>query len=102
MAVLIAEWEDKLLNVWNSTKWLVERLWVGTAVAWIHSLNQAARFIATYHDIQQEDRRIVEELPHLRNEGMLGCTRRVLHPRVERNNSFDDFGLKAMLLMGWH
>jgi hypothetical protein len=97
---LIAEWEHKLQKVWNSTKWLIERLRVG--YSGMDSLNQAARFIATYHDIQQEDCRIVEKLLHLRNEGMLGCTRRVLHPHVERNNSFDDFGLKAMLLIGWH
>lgn len=25
-----------------------------------------------------------------------------LHPRVERNDAIENFGLKVMLLMGWH
>ena len=66
------------------------------------SLNQAARFIAAYADVPQEHRRLVEELLGLRDAGVLSRLRYALHPRVERNDRIENFGLKAMLLMGWH
>lgn len=95
-----AGWEPKPLKIWNRTKWLVQRLLADNRG--MDSLNQAARFIATYPDIPQEKRLIVEELLQLREAGVLTRMRYVLHPRVERNDAIENFGLKAMLLMGWH
>jgi glycosyltransferase involved in cell wall biosynthesis len=96
----VAGWEPKPLKIWNRTKWLVRRLL--TDSRGMDSLNQAARFIATYPDIPQENRQLVEELLRLRDAGVLSRTRYVLHPRVQRNDAIENLGLKAMLLMGWH
>lgn len=96
----VAGREPKPLKIWNRTKWLVQRLLADNRG--MDSLNQAARFIATYPDIPQESRQIVEELLRLRDAGTLSRMRYVLHPRVKRNDAIENFGLKAMLLMGWH
>lgn len=96
----VAGMEPKPLKIWNRIKWLMQRLLAGNRG--MDSLNQAAHFIATYPDIPQESRQIVEELLRLRDAGMLSRMRYVLHPRVERNDAIENFGLKAMLLMGWH
>lgn len=96
----VAGWEPTPLKIWTRTKWLAQRLLADRPG--MDSLNQAERFIATYTDIHQENRRMVEELLHLRDAGVLSRMRYVLHPRVERNDAIENFGLKAMLLMGWH
>lgn len=96
----VAGWEPKPRKIWNRTKWLAQRLLADKRG--MDSLNQAARFISTYPDIPQESRRIVEELLGLRDAGLLSRLRYVLHPRVERNDAIENFGLKAMMLMGWH
>lgn len=96
----VAGWEPRLLKIWNRTKWLVQRLL--TDSRGMDSLNQAARFIATYPDIPKEHRQVVEELLHLRDAGLLSRLRYVLHPSVERNDVIENFGLKVMLLIGWH
>lgn len=95
-----AGWEPKPLKIWNRTKWLAQRLLADNRG--MDSLNQATRFIAAYPDISQENRQIVEELLCLRDAGVLSRIHYVLHPRVERNDAIENFGLKAMLLMGWH
>lgn len=96
----VAGWEPRLLKIWNRTRWLVQRLQTGSRG--MDSLNQAAHFIATYPDIPQERRHLVEELLRLRYAGLLSRLRYILHPRVERNDVLENFGLKVMLLMGWH
>jgi rhamnosyltransferase len=96
----VAGWEPKPRKIWNRTKWLAQRLLADKRG--MDSLSQAERFISTYPDIPQERRRIVEELLGLRDAGLLSRLRYVLHPRVERNDAIENFGLKAMLLMGWH
>ena len=95
----VAGWERKPLKIWNRTRGLVRRLLRDSRG--LESLNQAARFIATYPDVPQESRQIVEELLRLRDADMLSRARYALHPRVERNDVIENFGLKAMLLMGW-
>ena len=92
--------EPKPLKIWNRTRWLVQRLLANNHG--MDSLQQAEHFIATYTDIPQESRMIVEELLRLRNAGVLIRMRYALRPRVERNDAIENFGLKAMLLMGWH
>lgn len=92
--------ERKPYKIVNRTKQLVRRLLtkkVGT-----DSINQAMRFINTYSDIVPEKRMIVEELIRLRNLDVLSRARYVLHPKIERNDATENFGLKLMLLMGWH
>lgn len=96
----VTGWEPKPLKIWNRTKWLIQRLLAKKRG--MDSLNQAARFIATYPDIPQESRQIVEELLRLRDAGILSRLRYTMHPQVERNDPLENFGLKAMLLMGWH
>ena len=96
----VAGWERRPLKIWNRTKWLVERLLAD--IRGMDSLNQAARFIAIYPDIPEESRKFVEELLHLRDAGVLSRIRYALHPHVERNDAIENFGLKVMLLMGWH
>lgn len=96
----VAGWEPRPLKIWNRTKWLIQRLRADRRG--MDSLNQAARFIATYPDAPQESRRIVEELLRLRDAGVLSRMRYAFHPRVKRNDAIENFGLKAMLLMGWH
>lgn len=96
----ITGWEPKPLKIWNRTKWLVQRLL--SDKQGMDSLNQTACFIATYPDIPQESRQLVEELLHLRNSGVLSRMRYVLHPNAQRNDAVENFGLKIMLLMGWH
>lgn len=96
----VAGWEPKPLKIWNRTKWLTKRLLADNRG--MDSLNQATRFIATYPDIPQESRRIVEELLRLRDASVLNRMRYVLRPRVARNDAIENFGLKVMLLMGWH
>jgi hypothetical protein len=68
----------------------------------LDSLGQAVRFMATYPDVPQQSRQMVEELLRLRDAGVLSRMRYALHPRVERNDVIENVGLKAMLLMGWH
>lgn len=96
----VAGWEPRLLKIWNRTKWLIQRLLADNCG--MDSLSQAACFIATYPDIPQEKYLIVEELLQLREAGVLARMRYVLCPRVERNDTIENFGLKVMLLMGWH
>lgn len=96
----VAGWEPKPLKIWNRTRWLAQRLLADNCG--MDSLNQAACFIATYPDIPQESRQIVEELLRLRDAGWLERMRYVLHPRVGRNDLIENLGLKIMLLMGWH
>jgi glycosyltransferase involved in cell wall biosynthesis len=96
----VAGWEPKPLKIWNRTRWLVRRLLADNRG--MDSLNQAERFIATYPDIPQQSRLLVEELLRLRGAGALSRLRYVLHPRVERNDAIENFGLKVMLLMRWH
>jgi glycosyltransferase involved in cell wall biosynthesis len=96
----VAGWEPKPLKLWNRTKCLIQRLMAKKSG--MDSLNQAARFLATYPDIPQEQREITEELLFLRNTCIFRRMRYALHPRIERNDAMENFGLKAMLLMGWH
>lgn len=96
----VAGWEPRPLKMWNRSKELVRRL-LGDSRG-MDSLSQAARFIATYPDIPQESRQIVEEVLRLRDASLLSRMRYALHPRVERNDVIENVGLKVMLLMGWH
>ena len=96
----VTGWVPKPLKLWNRTKWLIQRLLADNRG--MDSLNQATRFIATYSEIPQENRRIVEELIRLRDAGALSRMRYVLQPHAQRNDVLENFGLKAMLLMGWH
>jgi rhamnosyltransferase len=96
----VAGWEPKPLKIWNRTKWLIQRLLADRHG--MDSINQAVRFAATYPDLPQESRQIVEELVRLRDTGLLGRMRYALHPCVERNDTVENLGLKVMLLMGWH
>ncbi len=96
----VAGWEPRPLKLWHRTRSLVRRL--VTDRRGMDSLNQAARFIAAYADVPRENRRLVEELLGLRDAGVLNRLRYALHPRVKRNDRIENFGLKAMLLMGWH
>lgn len=96
----VTGWEPKPLKIWNRTKWLIQRLLADNRG--MDSLNQAVRFITTYPEIPQENRWIVEELLRLRDTGVLGRIRYAIHPRVERNDVIENFGLKVMLLFGWH
>lgn len=96
----VVGWEPRWIKIGNRSRKLVQRL-LGDNRG-MDSLNQAAFFIATYPDIAQEHCRIVEELLRLRHAGLLSRLRYALHPRVERNDVLENFGLKIMLLMGWH
>lgn len=96
----VAGWEPKVLKIYNRTKWLIQRLLAGKRG--MDSLNQAAYFIATYSDIPQQKRRIVEELLGLRTANVLCRILYALAPRVVRNDATENFGLRIMFLMGWH
>lgn len=96
----ITGWEPKPLRLWNRTKGLVRRV-LGNKRK-LDSLNQASSFVATYPDIAQKNRQIVEEVLRLRDVGMLSRLRYVLSPRVKHNDAIENFGLKIALLMGWH
>jgi len=96
----VAGWEPRAWKIWHRTKSLARRLMADRRG--MDSLNQAARFIAAYPDVPEEDRQLVEELLRLRDAGVLTRLRYALHPRVGRNDRIENFGLKAMLLMGWH
>jgi glycosyltransferase involved in cell wall biosynthesis len=96
----VAGWEPRLKKITHRTKSLIQRL--QTDQQGMDSLNQAARFIATYPDVPEGSRQIVEELLRLRNTGVLERLKYALHSRVERNDVIENFGLKVMLLFGWH
>ena len=93
--------ESKPLKLWNRLLWLAQRLIAHRKG--MDSLNQAERFLASYPDMPIECRRRVEELLHLRDEPMLERLRYLFgKPYLQRNDSFENFALKIMLLMGWH
>ncbi len=96
----VAGWEPKALKIFNRSKWLIQRLRAGRHG--MDSLNQAAHFIATYPDIPQQQHRIVGELLGLRAANVFRRILYTLAPRVARNDAIENFGLKVMLLMGWH
>jgi glycosyltransferase involved in cell wall biosynthesis len=96
----ITGWVPKPLKIWNRTQGFVQRV-LGNNRS-LDSLNQATRFIATYPDLPQECRQIVEELILLRDAGVFSRLHYVLYPRVEHNDAIENFGLKTALLMGWH
>jgi rhamnosyltransferase len=96
----VAGWEPRPQKIWHRTRSLARRLMADRRG--MDSLNQAARFITAYPDVPQEKRALVAELLRLRDADVVSRLRYALHPRVERNDRIENFGLKAMLLMGWH
>jgi len=66
------------------------------------SLNQAARFIDAYPDLSAEKRHMVLELLALRQAGVIKRLHYAFNPRIYRNNPIENFGLRIMILMGWH
>lgn len=97
----VTGWESKPLKLWHRSLWLAQRLLAQRQG--MDSLNQAARFLASYPDVPIEYRLQVEKLLRLRDEPMLARLRYLFNkPYIQRNDSVENFALKIMLLMGWH
>ena len=98
----LAGWEGRARKIANRTRGLFRRLFAG--VQGMDSLNQAVRFVETYGDlVPAEMRAVVERLLRLRGPGRLGeRIRYILRPEVARNDPIENFGLKPMILFGWH
>lgn len=96
----VTGWERKPLKIYNRIKWLIQRLRSGKQG--MDSLNQAVRFISTYSDIPKENCAIVEKMLYLRKANFFKRLPYTLRPDVKRNDFIENFGLKIMLLMGWH
>jgi glycosyltransferase involved in cell wall biosynthesis len=96
----VAGWQPRPIKIAYRLKWLLQRLRAGRAG--MDSLNQAARFIATYPEIPKEMRAMVEELIRLRESGVLSRLVYVLRPGVGRNDPIENIGFKAMVFLAWH
>lgn len=96
----VAGWERKPKKIYNRIRGMIRRLRAENSS--MDSLNQAALFVSTYPDISKENRMLVEELLNLRKAGFIKRLPYALQPQVRRNDFIENFGLKIMLLMGWH
>lgn len=96
----VAGWRPRPEKIANRLCLLAKRL-RGDQVG-MDSLNQAARFASAFPSIRPEHRLMVEELLDLRKANVLKRIHYALHPNVSRNDGIEDFGLRLMLLMGWH
>ena len=99
-AANVTGWERRPQKIWNRTRGLVRRLL--TTDRGIDALRQAERFVQRYPDLGPDKANLVRELVQLREVGLLTRARYALHPRVARNDAIEHWGLKVMLLMGWH
>jgi len=96
----VAGWQPRSKKLWLRFKSMRQRLDAG-AVG-MDSLNQATRFIKAYDDLTPDKAALVNSLVKLRCENIFTRFRYALSPGVRRNNALENFGLRIMLLMGWH
>ncbi len=69
----------------------------------LDSLNQAIRFLETYHDMPDEAKKIVNTLLLFRkNRNFWSRFRYLMHPGVLRTHPLENLALKAVILFGFH
>ena len=96
----VAGWEPRPTKLWHRYQSLRVRLRAGSEG--MDSLNQASRFIDSYSDLSTDKRDLVRDLLRLRQASFLERIPETIRLKVKRNNAFENFGLRVMLLMGWH
>lgn len=96
----VAGWRPRPNKLWHRWKSLRQRL--KTDRNGMDSLNQAIRFINAYQDVPAGKKNIVDELVQLRTSGIGSRFAYALRSKVMRNDAYENFGLKIMILMRWH
>ncbi len=96
----VAGWEPRPAKLRHRIHSLYRRLQTGHEG--MDSLNQTRRFMATYTDMPDEKRHVVDELVSLRRTGFLRRLNYLLSVKVSRNDTIENIGLKIIILMGWH
>jgi glycosyltransferase involved in cell wall biosynthesis len=98
----LTPWEPGLVKLRARARELIKRLWSQKHDG-LESINQATRFLATYPDIPEQHRKIVEQLINLKGKGKLHRKLQyILNPEVTRTNPIEQWSLKLMILLGWH
>jgi glycosyltransferase involved in cell wall biosynthesis len=98
----VTPWEPGLVKLRARARGLVRRL-VARQHNGLESLNQAHRFLATYDDIAEQHRHLVERLSNLKGRGKIyRKLKYILSPEVARTNPVEHWSLKLMILLGWH
>lgn len=96
----VAGWLPRSKKIRHRTRSLFARLRSGKTG--MDSLNQAARFVQTHADLPASHRDTVQKLLMLRQVGFFKRLNYVLGPDIHRNDFIENFGLRIMILMGWH
>ena len=96
----VAGWLPRSKKIRHRTRSLFARLRSGKTG--MDSLNQAARFVETHADLPASHRVTVQKLLMLRQAGFFKRLNYALGPDIHRNDFIENFGLRIMILMGWH
>lgn len=96
----VAGWLPRSKKIQHRIKSLLARLRSGKTG--MDSLNQAARFIEVYSDLPVNLRQTVQKPLTLRQAGVFKRLSYAFKPGIHRNDLIENFGLRLMILMGWH
>lgn len=96
----VAGWKPRPSKLLHRTLSLGQRLRDGQTG--MDSLNQADRFIKAYPHLAPNKHDIVCKLIQLRKTGLFSRLRYLTHPKIMRNDFFENLGLKIVIFMGWH